>query len=117
MRSFRLLLLLIILGVAAVGVVLSQLLLPRSTVIVPDVGGTYVEGVAGAPQYINPLLCQLHDEDRDLCSLVFVGLTRFNETGEVVPELASSWEISPDGITYTFKLRQDARWQDGQPVT
>ncbi|MCS7059798.1 MAG: peptide ABC transporter substrate-binding protein, partial [Anaerolineae bacterium] len=103
--------------VAAVGVVISQLLIPRSTVVVPDVGGTYIEGVAGAPQYINPLLCQLHDEDRDLCSLVFVGLTRFNETGEVVPELASGWEISPDGITYTFKLRQDARWQDGQPVT
>ncbi len=117
MRSFRLPLLLIAIGVVAVGFVVSQLLIPRSTVTVPDVGGTYVEGVAGAPQYINPLLCQLHDEDRDLCSLVFVGLTRLNETGEVVPDLASGWEISPDGITYTFKLRQDARWQDGQPVT
>ena len=117
MRSFRLPLLLIVAGVVVVGILVYQILIPRSTVTVPDVGGTYVEGVSGAPQYINPLLCQLHDEDRDLCSLVFAGLTRLNETGEVVPELAPGWDISSDGITYTFRLRQDARWEDGQPVT
>jgi peptide/nickel transport system substrate-binding protein len=116
MRSFRLPLLLIILGVAAIVFVILQLA-PRSTVSVPDTGGTYIEGVAGAPQYINPLLCQLHDEDRDLCSLTFAGLTRFNESGEVVPDIASTWSISDDGITYTFKLRQDARWDDGRPVS
>ena len=116
MRSFRLPLLLIIIGVAVIGFIVYQLA-PRSTVTVPDTGGTYVEGVAGAPQYINPLLCQLHDEDRDLCSLVFVGLTRFTETGEVVPDLADTWSISDDGITYTFKLRQDIKWDDGAPVT
>ena len=116
MRSFRLPLLLIIIGVAVIGFIVYQLA-PRSTVTVPDTGGTYIEGVAGAPQYINPLLCQLHDEDRDLCSLVFVGLTRFTETGEVVPDLADTWSISDDGITYTFKLRQDIKWDDGAPVT
>ncbi|HEY3289987.1 MAG TPA: peptide ABC transporter substrate-binding protein [Anaerolineae bacterium] len=116
MRSFRLPLLLLIIGVAVIAFIVYQLV-PRSTVTVPDTGGTYVEGVAGAPQFINPLLCQLHDEDRDLCSLTFEGLTRFNETGEVVPELASTWSLSDDGITYTFKLRQDIKWDDGAPVT
>ncbi|MCL4507285.1 MAG: peptide ABC transporter substrate-binding protein [Chloroflexi bacterium] len=116
MRSFRLPLLLIIIGVAAIAFIVYQLA-PRSTVTVPDTGGTYVEGVAGAPQYINPLLCQLHDEDRDLCSLAFTGLTRFTETGEVVPDIATTWSISEDGITYTFKMRQDAKWQDGSPIT
>ena len=116
MRSFRLPLLLIIVGVAAIAFIVYQLV-PRSTVTVPDTGGTYVEGVAGTPQYINPLLCQLHDEDRDLCSLTFAGLTKFNDTGDVVPDLATTWNISDDGITYTFKLRQDAKWSDGASVT
>jgi peptide/nickel transport system substrate-binding protein len=116
MRSFRLPLLLIIVGVAAIAFIVYQLV-PRSTVRVPDTGGTYVEGVAGTPQYINPLLCQLHDEDRDLCSLTFAGLTKFNDTGDVVPDLATTWNISDDGITYTFKLRQDAKWSDGAAVT
>lgn len=116
MRSFRLPLLLIIVGVAAIAFIVYQLV-PRSTVTVPDTGGTYVEGVAGTPQYINPLLCQLHDEDRDLCSLTFAGLTKFNDTGDVVPDLATTWNISDDGITYTFKLRQDAKWSDGAAVT
>jgi peptide/nickel transport system substrate-binding protein len=116
MRSIRLPLLLIILGVAAIAFIVYQLV-PRTTVTVPDTGGTYVEVVAGAPQYINPLLCQLHDEDRDLCSLAFVGLTKFTETGEVIPDLATTWSISDDGITYTFKLRQDAKWEDGTPVS
>lgn len=117
MRSFRLPLLLIAAGVAIVAFIVYQLLIPRATVVVPDAGGTYVEGVVGAPQYINPLLCPLHDEDRDLCSLVFAGLTRFNENGDITPDLATTWSISDDGITYTFKLRPDARWQDGIPVT
>jgi peptide/nickel transport system substrate-binding protein len=36
---------------------------------------------------------------------------------EVVPDLAESWEISPDGLTYTFHLRGDVRWQDIPPVS
>jgi peptide/nickel transport system substrate-binding protein len=34
-----------------------------------------------------------------------------------VPELAESWQVSPDGLTWTFKIRQGAKWSDGQPVT
>ena len=117
MRSFRLPLLLIIVGVAVIAFIVYQLVPRSSTVTVPDTGGTYVEGVAGAPQYINPLLCQLHDEDHDLCSLTFAGLTRFDENGEVVPDIATTWSISDDGITYTFKLRQDVKWDDGAPLT
>jgi peptide/nickel transport system substrate-binding protein len=36
---------------------------------------------------------------------------------EVVPDLAESWEIAPDGLTYTFHLRDDVRWQDVPPVS
>jgi peptide/nickel transport system substrate-binding protein len=116
MRSFRLPLLLILLGVAVVAFVVYQLI-PRRAVLLPEAGGAYAEGVAGAPQAINPLLCQLNEADRDLCSLVFAGLTKFTENGEVVPDLATTWNISPNGITYTFKLRPDAKWHDGRSVT
>jgi oligopeptide transport system substrate-binding protein len=45
----------------------------------------------------------------------FEGLIRYSPEGEVVPALAETWEISEDGLTYTFKLR-DAKWSDGQAV-
>ena len=48
----------------------------------------------------------------------FNGLVTYNpvDTAEVTGDLAESWEISPDGKTYTFKLA-DANWHDGTPVT
>ncbi len=46
----------------------------------------------------------------------FEGLVRFNKEGEIEGAMADSWEISADGLTYTFHLR-DALWSDGQPVT
>jgi oligopeptide transport system substrate-binding protein len=49
---------------------------------------------------------------------MFLGLTNLNnETGEPEPELAESWESSEDGTVWTFKMRQDAVWSDGKPVT
>ncbi len=88
-----------------------------STEIVPERGGVFREGVAGNPQYINPLLCQTHEIDQDLCSLLFRGLTRLDASGRVVPDLAESWVGTPDGLTYTFRLRQDQFWHDGAPIT
>lgn len=49
---------------------------------------------------------------------MFLGLTNINnETAEIEPELAESWEASEDGTVWTFNLRQDAVWSDGNPVT
>ncbi|KGF68438.1 ABC transporter substrate-binding protein [Hoeflea sp. BAL378] len=44
---------------------------------------------------------------------VFEGLTRFGADGSILPALAESWEISEDGLTYTFKLRSGAKFHDG----
>ena len=46
-------------------------------------------------------------------SYVFDGLTGFTPTAEVVPGLAERWDVSPDGITYTFHLRAGVRFHDG----
>ncbi|HVB34146.1 MAG TPA: peptide ABC transporter substrate-binding protein [Patescibacteria group bacterium] len=53
------------------------------------------------------------DVDEDL----FEGLVTLDEDGNRVPGVASSWETSSDGKTWTFYLRQNARWSNGQPVT
>ncbi len=47
----------------------------------------------------------------------FEGLVKFAPDGSVVPALAEKWEVSDDGLTYTFHLRADAKWSDGKPVT
>jgi ABC-type transport system substrate-binding protein len=46
---------------------------------------------------------------------VFDGLTRFTPDAKVVPGLAKSWDVSPDGITYTFHLRSGVKFHDGRP--
>jgi oligopeptide transport system substrate-binding protein len=56
--------------------------------------------------------------EHTLGDALFEGLTRFDgNTLKQVPGVSSGWEISPDGTLYTFKLRPDARWSDGRPVT
>ncbi|WP_246666094.1 peptide ABC transporter substrate-binding protein [Aquamicrobium sp. LC103] len=47
---------------------------------------------------------------------LYEGLVVQNNKAEVVPGVAESWEISDDGLTYTFKLREDAKWSNGDPV-
>src|SRR5690606_23767518 len=45
------------------------------------------------------------------------GLTKFSPTGEIVPGLAESWEVSDDNLTYTFHLRDGVTWHDGEAFT
>lgn len=48
---------------------------------------------------------------------VYEGLVKLDADGEIVPALASSWEISPDGRTYTFTLNEGATFSNGDPFT
>ena len=81
MRTLRLPLILLVAGVAAIIFFVFQFVIPRNTVLVSAPGGTYTEGVVGAPQAVNPLLCQPTSVDYDLCRLVFRGLTRLDASG------------------------------------
>ena len=54
--------------------------------------------------------------DMRLAYALFEGLTTYDAAGQPRPGVAESWETSPDGRTYTFHLRADARWSNGDPV-
>jgi peptide/nickel transport system substrate-binding protein len=84
--------------------------------VVPTHGGTLTEGVVGSPRFVNPLLA-LSDADRDLVELTFAGLMSVDADGKLVPELAQSYTLSEDGRDYTFTIRDDAFFHDGEPVT
>jgi peptide/nickel transport system substrate-binding protein len=84
---------------------------------VPTTGGTFVEGVLGAPQTLNPLLADTYPVDQELNSLIYDGLTRYGDQGLLEAALAESWSVSDDGLTVTFELRPDGIWHDGEPVT
>lgn len=50
-------------------------------------------------------------------SKIFEGLLNFDFDLNPLPQLAESWEISEDGLTYTFHLQRNAKWHDGEPFT
>ena len=65
------------------------------------------------PPHLDPTSAAAGAIDTVLYSNVFEGLTRFMADGSVVPGLAESWEISDDGLTYTFTLRSGVTFHDG----
>jgi peptide/nickel transport system substrate-binding protein len=76
----------------------------------------YREGVVGVPQSITPVTARSRAE-RMLVGLVFSGLVRLGPGTSYQPDLASSWSSDATGKTWTFTIRDDAVWHDGQPVT
>lgn len=82
----------------------------------PGNGGTYVEGVTGNFQFLNPVLAKT-DLDRDVTSLVFCGLTRFDPVANAIVDDVADHTLSADQKTYTFTIKDGAKWHDGEPVT
>ena len=64
--------------------------------------------------YINSLLSQTSKADADLVQLVYSGLMKYDARGNLEKDLARDYEISEDKKTYTFHLREDALWHDGE---
>jgi len=82
---------------------------------VPANGGTYIEGIVGNPQYINPLYSSLNDADADLERLMYSRLYTRNELGQAIPDLAQDMKVSDGGKTYTITLK-NAKWQNGDAL-
>ena len=89
----------------------------KNTVVVEAAGGTYREGLLKQPRLINPLYISNNDTDRDLVSLIFSSLIRYDSQGEIIGDLAEKWEAKENNKNFTFELNKNARWHDGQKVT
>lgn len=68
------------------------------------------------PKTFNPVLNEDLSVDR-LLRLIYEPLIALDESMRPSPALASSWEFSPDGLSLTLRLREDAFWEDGEEVT
>jgi oligopeptide transport system substrate-binding protein len=76
---------------------------------------TYVRGNDGDPETLDQHKTSTIAESNILRDL-YEGLVVYDPAAKVVPGVAESWEISEDGLTYTFKLRDTAKWSNGDPV-
>lgn len=85
-------------------------------VTVPLYGGSFEEGVVGTPRFINPVLA-ISEPDKDLTNLVFSGLMRLDENSNPSLDLAESYSVSENGLEYTFVLKNDAKFHDGEAIT
>lgn len=83
---------------------------------VPRHGGSISEGIIGSPRFINPVL-SYSSADNDLVALVYSGLMRKDNNDNLIPDLAESYEISKDGLNYTFVLKDKIFFHDGEPIT
>ncbi len=118
MRNIRWQLLIAIGGLALVVVLLigqtpDQITAPAQ----PVTGGVHSEALIGEIIRLNPILDFSNQPDRDIDRLIYHGLLHFDSRGIPVPDLAATWSISADASLYTFTLREDAVWHDGEPVT
>lgn len=79
----------------------------------PQRGGTIVIALGADPETLNPGITTGYAVGA-ITANVFSGLIRLGPRGEVLPQLATSWDVAANGMTYTFRLRSGVRWHDGR---
>ncbi len=72
--------------------------------------------MSGEPECMDPTINDYSSGSYALQSL-FRGLYKYAEDGTLVPAMAESYEVSEDGLVYTFKLKEGLKWSDGSPLT
>src|SRR3954452_6930906 len=80
-------------------------------------GAHIVGGMQLEPPNLDPTAGAAAAIDEVVYANVFEGLTRFAPDGTILPALAESWDIAPDGLSWEFHLRQGVTFHDGTPMT
>jgi len=88
----------------------------RFLITVPSYGGEVREGIIGTPRFINPVL-STSNQDEDLTTLIFSGLTKKDKDGHIVLDTAEYIEESDDALRYVVTIKNSARFHDGVKVT
>src|SRR3989339_602577 len=81
-----------------------------------DPNGKLIFSLLGEISILNPIL-STDTSSSAVEGTIFSGMTRVNEQLEVIPDLATTWEVSEDKKIWIFKLRRDVKWHDGEPLT
>ena len=79
--------------------------------------GTLIVGNGAEPEDLDPHITTGIPEFRIEVALFEPLVTADPETLELIPAAARTWEVSEDGLVYTFQLREDGRWSNGDPLT
>src|SRR5436309_8763705 len=82
----------------------------------PVAGGTVTIPI-GADPTLNPWSPNAFVESLFINRAIFEGLTKPGKDLAPAPDLAASWTTAPDGLSWTFKLREGVKWSDGQAVS
>ncbi len=77
---------------------------------------TVIAGISEPQGIFNPYFF-VNGWDENVTNVIFARLIDWDSQGKLVPGLAESWTVSPDGKTYTIKLRHDLKFSDGSPLT
>jgi peptide/nickel transport system substrate-binding protein len=94
---------------------LGSLYFTRGTVDAQSAGNRIVYGLTFLPSGFDPHINQASELGIPLRSVYDTLVYRDPDTKQIVPGLASSWDVSPDGMTYTFHLKSGVKFQDGTP--
>lgn len=86
------------------------------TEIAPATGGTYKEAVIGQLNFLNPIMAS-SDIDKSVSGLLFSSLVKFDDNKKMIMDAAEDVEISPDGLQYTFTIRDNIYFSDGAKLT
>ncbi|MBI3816656.1 ABC transporter substrate-binding protein, partial [Candidatus Peregrinibacteria bacterium] len=87
----------------------------ENTILVPTTGGTYIEGSVGELRPLNPWFTIQNDVNRDIVSLVFAGLLKYNPQTKNIEDDLATMQIASDAKTYTLRLKDNLLWHDSTP--
>lgn len=88
----------------------------QSDVIAPKNKDTFVRDNSSEPETLDPHRAQT-DTAHNIINDLFEGLMTEDQSNKPIPGIAKSYKISQDGKTYTFYLRNNAKWSNGEPLT
>lgn len=89
---------------------------PAGTKLLPDAQQIYVTNIGTEPTTIDPQLVE-ETAGSAIVNDLFEGLYELDNTGKIKPAGAVSYDVDKTGTVYTFKLRPEAKWSNGEPVT
>jgi len=103
-----------VLGACAPGAPAPQ---PGPAELKPSYGGTVIYGTFADAQVLNPIL-STDVPSSEIIARVFDSVVDIDpNNGQPIPNLAERWQISSDGLTYTFYFNKNVKWHDGKPFT